>query len=1141
MNGHLHPLRAKIALFIAVFLPLTLSGQSQKAQITGNITDSSGALVPGAQVTVRNVATDDRRATTSDQSGLYTVPSLDPGQYEIVIKKEGFHAVTHSGVELHVNQTARVDIALQLGAVADSVVVTGAVGALQAETSDLGQVVENRQVLDLPLNGRNTIALASLAPGVRPQGTFGNNSATGNYTGWGNFSANGGLANANEVLVDGLPVTTSAIGGVAVMPAVDATQEFKVQTNNFSAEFDRTAGGVINLSLKSGTNSLHGSLYEFLRNDKLDSADFFTNRAGRSKPQLRYNQFGVSTGGAIRRDRTFFFGLYEGFRQSLGRVYTGTVPTALEQNGDFSETRAANGALRTISDPLTTKRVGNAYVRTPFPGNMIPSTRIDPAAGSLAKYLWPAANTQGAAFTNVNNFGTSSAQTTNQDTFTGKIDHVFSERHRLSGSYNFMQPSLSFYDPFGNKTTQVDDGAEGAERSQSVNLDHSWVMNPTTILDLRAGFVRFRDERIPASLGTDLTQFGFPAAYNNAVQWPVVPNIHVGGIADINASTGSTIYGIQNNYSFSGALTLVRGSHNMKIGAIYRVLQLNRTQSNSPSGDFSFNAGFTQSDPLTASLTSGVPLASFLLGYASGGSTSIVARLALQSKYGAWYFQDDWRVTPKLTLNLGIRYNLETFFTERYNHLARFDPNVVPTAAAQFTGLDLRGGMVFMSPDDRSQTDAFKKAFAPRFGFAYGLDSKTVIRGGYGIFWLPNNLSVTNGNGNNPAYSVSTPFNSSLDGGLTPADRLSNPYPHGLLPIPGSAAGADTLIGQGLGMYAQGVRPGYMQQWNFDVQRDLGGGVAVDVAYAGSKGTKLPNNLAINRIADSIWLTQKVALTESVPNPFYGFVTTGPLSGPTTTRQQLLQPFPQFQGVTLAQWPIGNSTYHSMQVKATKRFANSSVLTAAYTLSKALTDTESITSWLEPGGSNGGFYDPYNRRLDKSLANFDSTHRLVVSYNYELPFGEGKAVLSGVKGIAGKAISGWQINGLTTLQTGYPVVPGRSMVVGDPNASTGVADPLYRWFNTAAFTPVPAYTWGTAPRTLPSTRSDHEANFDFSLMKNTTITERVNLQFRAEFFNILNHPWFARPDSGIGNPSYGTVNAVLNNPRQIQFGLKLLF
>lgn len=1141
MNRRLDSSHAQGALLVLLFSPLVLIAQSQKAQLTGNITDSSGALVPGVQVTVTNVATDDKRTTTSDEAGLYTVPLLEPGKYEITVKKEGFHAVTRSGIELHVNQTARVDVVLEVGAVAESVEVTGGVAALQAETSDLGHVVENRQVSELPLNGRNTIALAALATGVRPQGTFGNNPATGNYTGWGNFSANGGLANANEVLVDGLPVTTAAIGGVAMMPAVDATQEFKVQTNNFSAEFDRTAGGVINLSLKSGTNSLHGSLYEFLRNDKFDSADFFTNRAGAKKPQLRYNQFGASAGGAIKRDKTFFFALYEGFRQHLGRVYTTTVPTALEQNGDFSQTLAASGSLRTINDPLTTQRVGNSYVRTPFPGNIIPADRIDPVAAKLAKYLWPAANTRGAAFTNVNNFGTSSSQATNQDTFTGKIDHHFSANHRLSGSYTYMQPSLSFWDPFGNKTTEADDGAEGAERSQSVNLDDSWIINPTTILDLRAGFLRFRDERIPASFGTNLSQFGFPDSYNDAVQWRVVPNIHVGGVSDVNASTGSTIFGIQNNYSFAGSLSLVRGSHNMKIGALYRVLQLNRTQSNTPSGDFTFNAGFTQADPLTSSLTSGVPLASFLLGYAASGSTSIVARLALQSKYGAWYFQDDWRVNQRLTLNLGIRYNIETFFTDRYNHLARFDPNVVPTKAAQFSGLDLHGGMVFMTPDDRSPTDAYKKAFAPRFGLAYSLNSKTVIRGGYGIFWLPNNLTVTNGNGNNPAYSVSTPFNSSLDGGITPMDRISNPYPHGLLPIPGNAAGADTLIGQGFGMYAQGVHPGYMQQWNFDIQRDFGKGVAVDIAYAGSKGTKLPDSLAINRIADSIWLTQKVALTNSVTNPFYGFVTTGPLSGPTTTLQQLLLPFPQFQGVTLAQWPIGNSTYHSMQLKATKRFASSSILTAAYTLSKTLTDTESVTGWLEVGGSNGGFYDPYNRRLDKALANFDSTHRLVVSYNYELPLGKGKAVFGNAKGVAAKVVSGWQVNGLTTLQTGYPVIPGRSMEVGDPNASTGFADPLYRWFNTTAFSPVPAYTWGTAPRTLPSTRSDKETIFDFSVLKNTAVTERLNLQFRSEFFNIFNHPWFGRPDSGFGNPSYGTVNAVLNNPRQIQFGLKLLF
>jgi hypothetical protein len=331
-----------------------------------------------------------------------------------------------------------------------------------------------------------------------------------------------------------------------------------------------------------------------------------------------------------------------------------------------------------------------------------------------------------------------------------------------------------------------------------------------------------------------------------------------------------------------------------------------------------------------------------------------------------------------------------------------------------------------------------------------------------------------------------------------------------------------------------------MQQWNVDIQRDFGG-LVVDIAYAGSKGTDLPHSLGINQIPDSIWMTQRVALTNQVANPFYGFVTTGALSGRTIPLQQTLLPFPQFQGITLAQWPIGNSTYHSMQLKVTKRFSSSGVLTAAYTLSKSLTDTESVTGWLEAGGQSGGYYDNYNRRLDKALANFDSTHRLVASYNYELPFGRGKAIGGAAQGVAGKLISGWQINGLTVLQSGYPVVPGRPMVVGDPNASTGIADRLYGWFNTAAFAPVPAYTYGTAPRTLPNTRSDKEVNFDFSLFKNTAISDRVNLQFRSEFFNVFNHPWFARPDSSFGSPTYGTVNSVLINPRQIQFGLKLIY
>ncbi len=1133
--------RTGVSCLIVLALSLDLSAQSEKARLSGVVNDSSGAVVSGVRVTVTNAGTGERRTVDTDEGGLYTVPLLEPGKYEISTTKEGFRSLSRSGIELHVNESLRVDLRIEVGAVTESIQVEASQVALQTATSDLGQIVENRQVVDLPLNGRNTIALAALAAGVRPQGTFGANPATVNYTGWGNFSANGGLANANEVLIDGTPATTAALNGAVVMPPVDATEEFKVQTNNFSAEFDRTAGGVVNLSLKSGTNGLHGTLYEFLRNDKLDASNFFSNRAGSPKPLLRYNQFGGSVGGPIKRDKTFFFGLYEGFRQNFGRVYTTTVPTARERSGDFSETRLSSGAVRTIYDPLSTRRSpdGRSYIRDPFAGNVVPSDRLDPVAGNLSEYLFPLPNAPGAQFTNVNNYGTSSGQRTNQDNFIVKIDHRFNDKHRLAGSYSYMKPTLGGWDPLNNKTTPADDGAANVQKTQFISLNDSYVFSPTTILDVRGSFLRFLDERIPMSYGIDLTQFGFPQSYNDNVTWRHIPNIHVAGMADFNASTGSTIFGIQNNYSVGGSLTAVRGAHILKFGMQYRVMQNNRTQSNSSSGDYSFDAGFTREDPLTASATTGHGYSSFLMGYAAGGSLQKVERLALQNKYISWYLQDDWRVSSKLSLNLGIRYSIEPFLTERFNRLSRFDPQVVPTDAAAYTGLPLRGGLNFMSDGDRSPSSTFSSQFSPRFGFAYTLTPKTVIRGGYGIFWLANNLAITNGNGNNPAYSVSTPFLSSIDGGVTPTDRLSNPFPHGFLEPPGSTAGADTLIGQGIGNYMEGIKPGYMQQWNFDIQREIGGGLVVDAAYAGSKGSRLPHGIGLNQLPNE-FLALGTALNDSVANPFFGFVSTGPMSGATITRRQTLLPYPQFTNVTTPLEPVGNSTYHSLQAKVTQRFASSGLISIAYTLSKSITDTESFTGWLEPGGQVGGYYDQYNRRLDKSLANFDATHRLVASFNYELPFGAGKSFLGDASGFTGKLISGWQINGITTFQSGYPISVGRPNLIGDPNQPTA-EDPLYGWFNTAAFAPAPPFGFGTAPRVLPNTRSHALTNLDFSIFKNTSITERVNLQFRSEFFNIFNHPWFARPNGSFGNPAFGTVSSVLNAPRQIQFALKLIF
>jgi hypothetical protein len=419
-----------------------------------------------------------------------------------------------------------------------------------------------------------------------------------------------------------------------------------------------------------------------------------------------------------------------------------------------------------------------------------------------------------------------------------------------------------------------------------------------------------------------------------------------------------------------------------------------------------------------------------------------------------------------------------------------------------------------------------------------------VIRGGYGVFWLPGNVAVTNGNFNNPAYSVSTPFLSSLDGGLTPADRLNNPFPRGLLDPPGNTLGADTLVGQGVSTWSRIARPGYAQQWNFGIQQELSAGLALEGAYAGSKGTDLPQSLALNQLPNEL-LALGTALNQTVPNPFsgLGLITTGTLSGTMVTRRQLLLPYPHFTGVT---WnnavPIGNSTYHSFQTRVTKRFSTAGTIIGAYTLSKSITDTESKTSWLEPGSQSGaGYLDVYNRRLDKALANFDVTHRLVVSYNYDLPFGKGRAFLGSLRGPAGMLISGWQINGITTVQSGFPVVAGRPNVIGDPNLSGPESSRLDRWFNTAAFVPVPAFTIANAPRTLPAMRSDGTSNFDFSVFKNTAIRERSAVQFRAEFFNLFNHVTFGRPDSAFGSSQYGRVNYAVNLPRQIQMALKFIF
>jgi hypothetical protein len=572
-------------------------------------------------------------------------------------------------------------------------------------------------------------------------------------------------------------------------------------------------------------------------------------------------------------------------------------------------------------------------------------------------------------------------------------------------------------------------------------------------------------------------------------------------------------------------------------------------------------------NPLSLNSNSGLPYASFLLGDMQSASVAKSQRLANQRRYLAFFFQDDWKVTRKLTLNLGTDYSLEFPITERYNRKMWFDP-AAQLPISQQVGQPLVGGFRFADENTRSPYDTYKKQFGPRVGFAYQLFPHTVVRSGYGLFWIPAAITEVTGDVRAPAWAISTQAVASLDNGVTPYDTLDNPFPKGILDPPGNAAGLNTLIGQNAAANQRGFHTGYMQQWNFDIQHELGREMVVEALYAGSVGVGLPAQWAsqMNQLPDS-YLSQGASLQQLVPNPFAGVVTSGPLSQPTVQRAQLLRPFPQFQTLYVEGMPLGHSNYHSFQLQFNKRFSGS-VVGVAYTISKAVGNTESRSDWLEGGaqGTSMGFMDPNNRRLDRSLAVADTPQRLVVNYAVEVPFGKGRRLLNNLGPLNG-LVAGWQVSGVYTAQVGGPVAVGTpTNLTGTFNAVTDVygsyssnsrpnnsgqsailsgsaVSRLNQWFNTSVFSQPAPFTYGTAPRTLPDTRWDGINNLDFGLFKNNRFGHdgRFNLQFRAEFFNVANHHRFGIAGMQFGTSTFGVVSSQANIPRQIQLALKFTY
>jgi hypothetical protein len=1155
--------RLYFSLLLLTMFEGSAQAQNAAAQITGRITDASGAVIPGAAVGVRNTETGVSHETKSNESGYYAVPSLDPGTYDVLVQHQGFKPVRRSGIRLHVNQASEMDFALEVGDVRDAITVHSDAPLLETTEGALGAVVENSKLINLPLNGRNPFDLVLLTPGTQ---AYSRGVLPGNNIPLSNFSTNGGPPLSNDILLDGVPNTTIVQNQFVIIPSVDATQEFKVQSNSIKAEFGHTGGGVVNVSLKSGTNQYHGVLFDFLRNDKLQANDWFNNRSGVPRPPFRFNQFGGTFGGPVVHDKTFFFVNYEGIRRIQGRTTILTVPRDDMRNGNFSLLQDSNGRQVNIFNPISTRtNPDGTYVRDPFSGNRIPLSLMDTVALKMLSY-WPHGNLPGDPRTGANNFISTAGEQYGVNQFNTRIDHTISSHHQLFGRLSWDKNYVNPPNIFGNVANPSSGPQSFAQWNAGIN--DTWTVRPTTLATFRLGFSRLHDSARPYGQGFDITQLGFPAGYAAAQTAPQFPQINVTGMVTssplgfgnsaLGAVDDTTFSNRQNAYSGQADATMVRGRHIIKFGSDARVYRVDGARATNGAGTFSFTPGFTQGpNPTVAGPTSGNAFASYLLGAAASGGIAINPTQDFQQYYFGSFVQDDLKVTAKLTLNIGLRYEIESSRTDRYNRLSWDDFTSQSSLHAAGLG-PIHGGLAFaaVGGSPRSQANTAANNWGPRFGFAYNAASRLVIRGGYGIFYSPRMWQGI-GQFGQVGFSASTPFVPSVDG-FTPTNFLRNPFPNGYNQPTGSSLGLLTQAGQALTGPDRGQVSPNVQQWNFGLQMTLPGGILFEPAYAGSRGSHLMQNLGFDQIPDTD-LSLGNNLLRQVPNPFLGQIPANTSLGQATvSTAQLLRPYPQFTGFTAVRSTAGSSIYHSFQLRIERHMANGFTFLTSYTFSK-LIDDGSPGAAQSYNGENSGFQDLNNRRLERSLAAQNLAQHFVTGFVYELPFGQGKHFLSGVRGPAAFLVGGWQVNGIVTTQDGIPLslTTASNPTLGAvgagglrPNndghsaAKSGpVADRLNSYFDTSVFSQPGAFQFGNTARTLPDVRAPGIVDLDLSGVKNTKIKERYSLQFRAEFFNALNHPNFFLPNVTYGAPGFGTISSI--NPsapaRIVQLALKLYF
>jgi hypothetical protein len=1133
-------------------------------RIVGTVTDSTGAAIPNIAVKVTSLDTNATKTFTTNENGRFIADSLAPGTYRVEADASGFKRFVQDRVTLHVGQTVEVPVQMELGSSSESITVSSDVPLLETATSSTGAVIESKLIGDLPLNERQPFTLAVLAPGVIPNRQIVNAAQPFNRSP--NFSISGGRGDTNEILLDGTPNTipegsTGGFRAVTIFPTVEGMEEFKVQTNSMAAEYGGSGGGIINIVTKSGTNQYHGAMFEFLRNSAMDSNGFFSNASRIPLASFKRNQFGAAFGGPVSipklyngKNRTFLFVSWEDLRQLGGIPFTTTVPTDLQRQGNFSQTFNAQGSPVILYDPATTAvnpKTG-AATRTPFSGNIVPASEINPIAAKVMT-LFPEPNSAGLPFTHGSNFNKTYTQTIDDNRVDVRLDQSFGDKQRIFFSYAVDDRTYQNPNVYGTAGDPVQ--FKYPTDPNSVRAGYMYTITPSWIAEVRFAHNHIFYGQQPGSLGYDISQLGFPPYVVNGVQEKEFPRLLFSDLTGTQEGMGpvsNTMTGDQNSNVALINVSHTTGNHDIKFGAQIRRDFANRFTSVPGDLSFSFGRTFTQGpNALAASSTAGSSVADALLGLADTTTTSRL-NLSVPSITHSWwhsYFvQDDWRVSQRLTLNIGLRWDLQFPMVEEKNNFNWFNPNDPSPIAAQVPSLNLQGAVQFASNSKRNPYIMNMHDLAPRVGIAYRLTNSLVMRTAYGIFYAPNPYGTSANVGS--GFSQSTPFVSTLDG-ATPIATISNPFPNGLVQPFGLGAPPTAAANLGLAIsYYQPLEPTpYMQQWNFGLQQQLGSSMALEVAYDGMKGTHLTDvGYYLSQLMPSQLGPQ---VTSQVPNPFSGVITVGTLASSTVARGQLLRSFPQYASVQVFQPDEAISSYNALLVKLEKRFSQGLTFVFAYTASKLLDNGSGTESFLEPatGHQNG-----YDRSADYAVSDQDVPQRLVWSFTYALPFGKGRTFGSNWSPVLSHILGGWQATGVLTLQRGIPL----SLTTTDTSQSGGgylrpntngqyaglsgsPESRLTKYFNTVDFSQPAPYTFGNVGRNLGNLRGPGLENLDLAIYKDISIRERLHLTIRGEAFNLTNTPEFANPDTNLQDPTFGAITSQFNQPRQIQLGLRLAF